>query len=378
MQFSLGGVFALLDAQATGPGAKVARIVHQLAIAIGVLSMVMSSEPDLEPATARAAHLVFWAVAAFFAFEYLVRLAIAPRAKGAHPGGGWTARWAWATSFLGMVDFIGSLPVLALAAGMEPESARLFGALWLIKLAPYAAAFELIGRVLRSARGALTSLLLGFVTVLLAAATLAHIFEGAAQPDKFGTIRDSLWWAITTLTTTGYGDAYPVTGPGRLLGGFVMLSGIAVLAMWAGILATTFEDEMRRRNFLKTWDLVSRVPFFEGLGAGLIAEVARLLKPRKFYAGAPIMRSGDAGDCMYFIVSGQVGVQLSDRVLTISDGSFIGEMALISGAPRTATVLAQNDCELLELDLADFRDLAARHPELKATIVAEAERRTGK
>jgi voltage-gated potassium channel len=378
MKFSLGGVFALLDAQATGPGTKIARIAHQLAIAIGVLAMVLSSEPDLSPAMVRAASLAFWTIAGLFAVEYVIRLAIAPYARRILPGQPWRARWEWATSFLGLVDFAGSWPVLALAAGMDRGPAMLFGALWLAKLAPYAAAFELIGRVLKSARGPLTSLLLGFVTVLLVAATLAHIFEGAAQPDKFGTIRDSLWWAIVTLTTTGYGDAFPVTTPGRIVAGFVMLSGIAVLAMWAGILATTFEDEMRRRNFLKTWDLVSQVPFFEGLGAGLIAEVARLLKPRKFYAGAPIMRSGDAGDCMYFIVSGQVGVQLSDRVLTIGDGSFIGEMALISGAPRTATVLAQNDCELLELDLADFRDLAARHPELKAAIVAEAERRTGK
>jgi voltage-gated potassium channel len=119
------------------------------------------------------------------------------------------------------------------------------------------------------------------------------------------------------------------------------------------------------------------VPFFEGLGAGLIAEVARLLKPRKFYEGTSIMRAGEPGDCMYFIVSGQVTVQLA-QPLTIADGSFIGEMALISGAPRTATVTAATDCELLELDLADFRDLAARHPELTTAIVAEAEKRSGR
>lgn len=376
MTFSFDRLFSLLDAQATGPGAQAARLAHQLAIALGVMIMVMSTEPDWRASLGRAMDLIFWAIAGFFALEYLVRLAIAPHAHRAHPGDPWRARWGWATSFLGLVDLAGSLPVLAVATGVSPDKAMLFAALWLAKLAPYAAAFELIGRVLKSARGPLTSLLLGFLTVLIVAATLAHIFEGEAQPQTFGTIRHSLWWAITTLTTTGYGDAYPITTAGRMLGGLVMLSGIAVLAMWAGILATTFEDEMRRRNFLKTWDLVSRVPFFQGLGATLIGDVAKLLKPRKFYAGTAVMRSGEPGDCMYFIVSGQVTVQIA-QPLTIGDGSFIGEMALISGAPRTATVVAASDCELLELDLADFRDLAARHPELTAAIVAEAERRKG-
>ncbi len=377
MNATLERVFALFDPRATGPGAKVSRTAHQLAIAAGVAAMVLGGEPGLSAAMTAAARLVFWSVAGLFALEYLIRLAGVPHMR-VHGGAPWRARWSWATSFLGLADLAGTLPVLALAAGVEPDPARLFGALWLIKLAPYAAAFELIGRVLKSARGPLTSLLLGFVTVLLLAATLEHVFEGAAQPDKFGTIADSLWWAVTTLTTTGYGDAYPVTGPGRIVAGLVMLSGIAVLAMWAGILATTFEDETRRRNFLRTWDLVSRVPFFEGLGAGLIAEVARLLKPRKIFAGAPIMRSGEPGDCMYFIVSGEVGIELATRTVTLGDGEFIGEMALISGAPRSATVLAMKDCELLELDLADFRDLAARHPDLKAAIMAEAEKRSGR
>ena len=375
MKLSVNRLFDLLDAQATGPGASIARLLHQLAIGLGVLIMVMGTEPLWRAAYGRAMDIGFWTIAIFFTFEYVVRLALAPWAHRVHRGDPWRARWDWATSFLGIVDFAASWPVLAVAAGMAPDKAMLFGALWLAKLAPYAEAFELIGRVLKAARGPLTSLLLGFLTVLILSATLAHIFEGETQPATFGTIRHSLWWAIVTLTTTGYGDATPQTTAGRMLGGFVMLSGIAVLAMWAGILATTFEDETRRRNFLKTWDLVSRVPFFEGLGASLIAEVARLLKPRKFYEGTAIMRSGEPGDCMYFIVSGQGGIQLAAKIVALGDGDFIGEMALISGAPRSATVTAQSDCELLELDLADFRDLAARHPELTAAIVTEAERR---
>ncbi|MFZ8292018.1 potassium channel family protein, partial [Staphylococcus aureus] len=77
-----------------------------------------------------------------------------------------------------------------------------------------------------------------FGIVLIAAATLAHIAERADQPEVFGSIPKALWWAIVTLTTTGYGDVVPQTAFGRIIAGFVMISGIGVLALLAGILAT--------------------------------------------------------------------------------------------------------------------------------------------
>ncbi len=377
MKLSLDRIFELLDTKATGPGARGARRAHQLSIALGVTAMVVCTDPGVHATTGRALDLIFWIVAAMFAVEYAVRLMIVPWANSADKGHRWRARRHWAASFNGLIDAAGMLPLLAIASGMDSGPARLFGALWLIKLAPYAEALELVARVFKAARGPLTSLLLGFLMVLIAAATLAYVFESGAQPKTFGSIPLALWWAITTLTTTGYGDAVPITLAGRILGGAVMLAGIGVLAMWAGILATTFSDEMRRRDFLRTWELVSRVSFFEDLGADLIAEVARLLKPRKLPAGAIVMRAGQPGDCMFFVVTGEVSVQLPAGPLTLGDGAFIGEMALITGAPRSATVVAQTDCELLALDLADFRDLAARHADLTSAIVGEARRRSG-
>src|SRR5205085_8032838 len=239
----------------------------------------------------------------------------------------------------------------------------------------YSPGLASLGRVVRNERQALLSVLLGFGIVLLTAASFAYLFERDANPAVFGSIPAALWWAIVTLTTTGYGDVVPSTVAGRILGGTVMIGGILVFALWSGILANGYAQELRRREFLRTWELVAKVPFFHNIGAALIAEVADLLKPRDFPAGAVIMRRGAAGDRMYFIIDGEVEVQLPTQNVILGPGQFVGEVALLTGAPRNATVVALEACTLLALDIVDFHGLLGRHPELARVIREEAEQR---
>jgi voltage-gated potassium channel len=178
-----------------------------------------------------------------------------------------------------------------------------------------------------------------------------------------------------TLTTTGYGDLTPTTIWGRLLAGWVMVGGIVMFALQAGIIATAFAEELQRRHFLHTWDLVTSVPFFRGLGAAAIADVVRLLSAREVAEDTNIVSAGEAGDAMYFIVSGEVAVHLRSKTLMLGPGEFFGEMALLFGAPRTATVTATRPSVLLVLDIADFRELAGRRPEVINLIEAEGKRR---
>jgi voltage-gated potassium channel len=167
----------------------------------------------------------------------------------------------------------------------------------------------------------------------------------------------------------------PVTIVGRILAGGVMICGIALFALWAGILANGFAEEIRRRDLLKTWDLVTKVPFFNTIGDGTIAEVARLLRPREVPEGYTIMRRGEPGDCMYFLVSGEVEIRIRPTPRRLGPGDFFGEIALVTGAPRNATAVALRYCVLLSLHLTDFRHLAARKPELTEMINREAARR---
>jgi voltage-gated potassium channel len=369
-------LYELVDPEASGTGARLFRAVHHAMLAVGVAIMVANTEQGWGHAWADALNAGFLIVCAFFFAEYIFRLIAAPGAPDAEHRGAWAARLGWAISIGGICDLLGVLPS-ALAIVFDPTYASLFGFVWSFKLARYAPGLAGLRRVIIDSRQALLSVLLGFCIVLVVSASLAYLLEHAAQPKLFGSLPAALWWAIATLTTTGYGDVVPVTPLGRMLGGIVMVSGIIVFALWAGILATGFAQETRRREFLRTWDLVAKVPFFRDVGAAVIADVARLLRRREYPAGAAIVRRGAPGDCMYFVVSGEVEVQLRPEPVLLGPGDFFGEVALLTGGPRNATIVAVQQCTLLRLDIVDFRELLGRQPDLARVIHEEAERRPG-
>jgi len=318
----------------------------------------------------------FHLISAFFVAEFLLRLIGAPGARGTEHRPSWRARLDWGVSTGGILDLFGALPGV-LDIIFETKDAILFGLIWVFKLVRYAPGLVGLRRAIGNARQALLSVLLGFVVVLLAASSLEYLFERAAQPDPFGSIPAALWWGIVTMTNAGYGDSVPQTLPGRVLAGVVMVCGIVVLALVAGILATGFAQEMRRYAFLRTWNIVAKVPFFQTIGASVIAEVARLLRPRDYPAGAVIVRRGEPGDCMYFIASGEVEVEISPAPSRLGTGEFFGEIALLTGSPRTATVVAAEPCTLLRLDIVEFRELMGRQPDLARVIYDAAHQRIG-
>ena len=98
------------------------------------------------------------------------------------------------------------------------------------------------------------------------------------------------------MTTVGYGDVVPVTPLGRIVAALVMISGLGVFGLWTGILATGFAAETRRDNFLKTWESVSKVPFFANLGPSAIADVTHMLRTIDLPPRTAIIRKGQQGD----------------------------------------------------------------------------------
>ena len=366
-------IYRLLQAGSSEPAGRVWRMVHHMMVAAGIGDMLALTVPELRFDYGLPLSATFFVIAAFFAAEYALRLYVAPEAPGGEHRGAVRARAAWAGSIGGAFDLLGVAPMLI--ALIHRREASLFGFVWVFKYVRYSPGLTILERVIVHARHALLSVLLGVFIVLLSAASIEYLLERDAQPEIFGSIPAALWWAIVTLTTTGYGDAVPQTVAGRLLAGVVMVSGILVFALWAGILASGYSDEMRRREFLRTWELVAKVPFFHNLGASLIAEVARLLRVRDYPAGAVIMRRGEPGDCMFFVVEGEVEVQLEPQPLRFGAEYFFGELALLTGAPRSATIVAARPCTLLALDIVDFFELLSRQPELARVIHDEARQR---
>ncbi len=154
-----------------------------------------------------------------------------------------------------------------------------------------------------------------------------------------------------------------------------MVAGIGLFALWAGILASGFAAELKREEFLQSWDLVVRLPLFRNLGASALAEIARLLKVHTCPADSAIVRQGEPGDSMFFIAEGEAEVRAGPARIRLKPGQFFGEAALISGEPRNATVVAVVPTRLLRLDVIEFRGLAARQPDLLQIIEAEGARR---
>jgi len=343
------------------------RPVDVVVVAIAVTAIVAGTDAGIAAALAGSIDAVVWLATVVFLAELAIKAS-----RSAHEG----RVLAWLATPECWVDAASVLVVpVALLAGVGTQTAHLFGLFWILRLARHSVGFALLARVARNAAESLVSVAVFFVIVLVAAATFAYLAEGEGQPDQFGSIPRALWWAIVTLSTTGYGDATPVTLAGRLLAGATMVCGIGVFALWAGIVASSFGEELRRRDFLRTWALVARVPLFRGVGADAIAAVAHCLRRRDVATGHVVMRRGQPGEAMYFIVDGAVEVRLAAATVRLGAGEFFGELALMGGGTRTATVVAAEPTTLLELDVADFRRLGAERPELVAAIAAEAERR---
>jgi voltage-gated potassium channel len=338
-----------------------------LAVATGVAMMVVLT---VDPAYEAAHHWVdagLWACLAFFAFAWAVRLRHAALAQRG---------WNYALSGRGLVDAAGAMAVpLAILLGASPKTAWLLGGLWVLKVMPGIPGLRQLRRVLVVESGPLLSVLAIFLMVLLLASVAEYFLERDVQPASFGSVPAALWWAVATLTTTGYGDVVPITPLGRVVAAFVMICGLGVFGLWTGILATGFAAETRRDNFLKTWESVTKVPFFAALGPAAIADVTQMLRTMDLPERAMIIRKGKAGDCMYFIADGEVEVDLPGNKVRLGEGAFFGEMALLGNNLRSANITTTRVSKLLVLDLVDFRMLMARHPDLAETIDAEARRR---
>jgi voltage-gated potassium channel len=337
------------------------------AVSVGVAAMILLTVDPVYEAAPNWIRGLLWACLAFFVFEWAVRVRHAMQARHA---------LSYLLSGRGLLDMACGFAVpVALLLGVDQRSAWLLSALWVLKVISGVPGLQQLRRVLVVEARPLLSVLVLFLLVLLLGSVGVYVLERDEQPATFGNVPSALWWAVVTLTTTGYGDVVPVTPLGRLVAAMVMISGLGVFGLWTGILATGFAAETRRDNFLKTWESVTKVPFFATLGPSAIADVTHMLRTIDLPPRATIIRKGQPGDCMYFIASGEVEVDLPGKKVRLGEGAFFGEMALLGNNLRSANITTTRLSKLLVLDLVDFRLLMARHPDLVETIDAEAKRR---
>ena len=199
--------------------------------------------PDLSPGWRTALAWFERGTVFLFTLEYGVRL--------------WASRSrrAYALGFYGIVDLLAILPFY-LALGVDLRAIRSFRFLRLFrlcKLTKYVRGMERIQKSFTMVREELTLFFFASGIVIYLLATGIYYFEHHAQPEVFRSVFDGIWWAVCTLTTVGYGDAYPVTLAGRMFTVFVLLTGLSVVAVPTGLIASALsrirDEEFRGEVF---------------------------------------------------------------------------------------------------------------------------------
>lgn len=360
-------------------GDRTAVLVHRALVAlilVNVASVVLESVPALHLRYATAFWWLEAASVSIFGLEYLARLWTAVEHVSMADLPPWRARLAAALSPALLVDLTAILPFfLDFLVQADLRVVLLLRLARFFKLARYSPGLSSLAEAFWSERRALLACLVIFLGALIVAASAMHLAEHNAQPDKFGSIPETMWWAAITLTTVGYGDVYPITPLGKLVATITAMFGLVMLALPGGIIATAFAREIQRRDFVVTWGMVARVPLFAGLDAASIAEIMRVLKSATYESGATICRRSEPAHSMYLIAEGEVAVHLPSRRVSLSAGQFFGEIAVLRGAERSATVTASGRVKLLCLDAADLDHLMRSHPSIDKVVRATATHR---
>ena len=210
----------------------------QILIIVSILTFSADTTPDLKPQTRKILDSIELFCVIVFSIEYVLRIYVADK------------KLKFIFSFFGIIDLLAILPFY-LAFGVDLKSIRAFRFVRLFrlfKLVRYNRAIKHFGRAISIAREEI--LLFLFITIILIylSAVGIYYFEHEANPKHFSSIFDSLWWAIITLTTVGYGDVYPITTGGRIFTFIILMIGLGVIAIPTGILSSALTRSIEEKD----------------------------------------------------------------------------------------------------------------------------------
>lgn len=182
---------------------------------------------------------------AFFTVEYFARIWVSVESKTLQSYR--FPRLMFMITPFAIIDLVAILPFYIMFFFNVNLKALLILRLFrLLKLVRYFKALRLMVNVFRAKSQELMIAVFFTLSILLFVSFLMFYVEGPHQPDEFGSVPETLWWGIITLTTVGYGDVVPVTALGKFFGGCIAILGIGIFALPAGILASGFSDELEK------------------------------------------------------------------------------------------------------------------------------------
>ena len=220
-------------------------LVFDLCIQVLILSSIVIFSLETLPSLAQTTIAIFVGMEMFFvtifSLEYLVRILVAKE------------KTKFIFSFWGVIDLLAILPFYLFAYGMTFDlimlrAFRLLRLVRLLKLGRYSKSLSRMALAVKIAKEDLFLALAATSVMLLIASFGIYQFENPVQPEKFSSVFESLWWALATLTTVGYGDIYPITIGGKIFTGAILMIGLVVVALPAGIIASSLTEARKQQE----------------------------------------------------------------------------------------------------------------------------------
>ena len=219
----------------------------QALIVLSLITFMLETLPNLDAQTRRVLEIIEVITVVIFSAEYILRIVAADK------------KWAYITSFYGLIDLLAILPFYITTGGIDLRGIRvfrLFRLFRIFKLVRYSKAVQHFRLAIKDIKEEIILYLVLTVALLFVASIGIYYFEHEAQPEQFKSVFHCMWWAISTLTTVGYGDIYPITLGGRIFTTLILLLGLGLIAVPSGLVASAFtkvhEDRLHDKTEEKT------------------------------------------------------------------------------------------------------------------------------
>ena len=246
-------IYQVLEQDSHGLSSRFINIALMLLILANVICIVASSEESINTRFKDFFHYFEIFSLIIFTFEYLVRVWISIERSEESLAQPLKSRIRYLFTPMALIDLFAILPSFLLLLGSDFLVLRVLRLVRVFKLSRYSRSMDLLITVTKQEAETIISAIFILIILIIISATGIYIVEGDVQPEAFGSIPRALWWATVTLTTVGYGDVVPITMLGRMLGIVIVITGIGMAALPAGIMASGFTSEIsRRRERFKT------------------------------------------------------------------------------------------------------------------------------
>lgn len=245
--------YALENVWEARPLTKAIAFALFVLIVMNAIVVFFSSQPGLDPIASNTIRIFYALSTVCFMVEYIARIWIADLAFGDCTCA--KARLKYIFSPLGLIDLLSFAPnAIAWFIPMTASIRTIINVVRLVrlvKISRYMRGLRTIGRVLEKRRHEIVASFLVLALLIVVSSVVMYDIEHTAQPDKFNNLLSGIYWAVTTITATGYGDLVPITPAGRIVGSVMMFLSVALVAIPGGIFSAGFVAEFQNVNYRK-------------------------------------------------------------------------------------------------------------------------------